>query len=143
MKQQNPIETALRLLIIGVFGFVTILYFFSKSDSKPKESFVDGQILLPDMVHSDTLIVVDAKYLNQCMNDGKLKSDGDIMEILNETTEVKDTEPYYHSIIIEQETDDRGLTSVVFRDYRGQWGLDYLNKREYDSLFSKSLNYRP
>lgn len=46
--------------------------------------YYDGEILLPDYVHIDTLIVVDAKYLNWAMTYYDAASDGDIAEILYE-----------------------------------------------------------
>lgn len=73
------------VLAIGMMGYVIGLSHCVNTQIVPVV-FTNGQILYPDYVHSDTLVVNDADYLNACMNDGKLKSDGDIMEILNETT---------------------------------------------------------
>jgi hypothetical protein len=104
------------------------------------ERFKMGEILYPDYVHDDTLIVYDPEYLNQCLSDGRLKTDGDIMEILNETTVKYSPLP---NTITSQETDERWLTSVQFIKDGEEWGLDYLTKREYDSLFSNYVNYKP
>jgi hypothetical protein len=49
-------------------------------------NFYNGEVLLPDMVHHDTLIVVDAGYLNKCMADYDIESDADISDILSVTT---------------------------------------------------------
>lgn len=49
-------------------------------------SFKNGEILLPDYVHTDTLIVVDAKFLNECMQNYDIASDGDINDVLRTTT---------------------------------------------------------
>ena len=49
-------------------------------------AFYNGEILLPDYVNMDTLIVTDANYLNWAMNKFNPGSDGDIMEILKEGT---------------------------------------------------------
>ncbi len=52
-------------------------------------NFFNGQILLPDYVHTDTLIVKDAKFLNYCMEHYNAGSDGDISDILRVTTTKK------------------------------------------------------
>lgn len=44
--------------------------------------------------------------------------------------------------ITKQETDHRGLTSVMFTEDGEEWALDYLTKREYDSLFHNYVNYK-
>jgi len=48
--------------------------------------FYDGEILLPDYVHSDTLVVVSSKFLNWAMEHCDAGSDGDISDILGEGT---------------------------------------------------------
>jgi hypothetical protein len=63
-------------------------------------NFKNEQVLYPDGIHKDTLIVYDAEYINKCLSDGRLKTDGDIMEILNETT-VKYTSNKYLSKNVE------------------------------------------
>ena len=58
------------------------------SCEKPVGSqYYDGEVLLPDYVHSDTLVVTNAWLLNWYMKrvDG---SDGEIMEALELTTRV-------------------------------------------------------
>lgn len=60
-------------------------------------SYVNGQILVPDMIHPDTLVVLDADYLNKCLGDDMLlQSDDDLIELLNETTAP------YNSMLIPQ-----------------------------------------
>lgn len=51
--------------------------------------FYNGEILLPDYVHTDTLVVTDAKTLNWCMANYDVASDGDINDILTITTKIK------------------------------------------------------
>lgn len=46
-------------------------------------NYVTGQILLPDYVHPDTLVVVNADSLNWCMENYDATCDGDILDILN------------------------------------------------------------
>lgn len=102
-------------------------------------NYTKGQILLPDMVHSDTLIVTDGAYLNECLARPDVGSDDDLFEILNETTVRYSLLP---NTIIKQETDERGLTSVQYIKDGQQWALDYLTKREYDSAFHDYVNYK-
>lgn len=45
-------------------------------------NYYAGEVLLPDMVHSDTLIVVNADSLNWCMANYDIASDGDINDVL-------------------------------------------------------------
>jgi hypothetical protein len=49
--------------------------------------FHNGQILLPDYVHDDTLIVTDADWLNKHIDSAT--ADGAIMELLNHSTKKK------------------------------------------------------
>jgi hypothetical protein len=126
------------VMAIGTFGYVIGL---SNGLDKRIDEFKNGQILYPDYVHpKDTLIVYDAEYLNQCLSDGRLKTDGDIMEILNETTVRYSVIP---NTITKQETDERGLTSVQYVKDGQEWGLDYLTRQQYDSAFHNYLNYKP
>lgn len=50
--------------------------------------FYNGEILLPDYVHQDTLIVTNAAFLNWAMEHYDAASDGDILDILCVTTEI-------------------------------------------------------
>lgn len=61
---------------------VKIAHTFETDDTK----FYNGEILLPDYVHLDTLIVIDAKLLNWCMEKYDISSDGDINDVLKITT---------------------------------------------------------
>jgi hypothetical protein len=44
--------------------------------------------------------------------------------------------------ITKQETDERGLISVQYIKDGEEWGLDYLTRHEYDSLFHDYVNYK-
>lgn len=48
--------------------------------------FYNGEILYPDMVHADTLRVINANFLNEMIIDNKynVESDGDIYDVLQE-----------------------------------------------------------
>lgn len=51
------------------------------------ESYYNGEILLPDYVHIDTLQVINAQLLNDVLSNdttGLIQSDGDIYEVLQE-----------------------------------------------------------
>lgn len=49
--------------------------------------YVNGEVLYPDYIHSDTLVVTDAAFLNWCMRYYNAECDGDISDILRTTTE--------------------------------------------------------
>jgi hypothetical protein len=51
--------------------------------------YYNGEVLLPDYVHEDTLIVTDAVFLNYCMENYDIVTDGDIADILRVTTIIK------------------------------------------------------
>lgn len=46
-------------------------------------SYYNGEILYPDYVHEDTLIVVNADSVNWCMANYNAACDGDIKDILD------------------------------------------------------------
>ncbi len=48
--------------------------------------YLNGQILPPDPLHSDSLKVVDAAHLNWCNEYYEYLCDGDIRDVLNVTT---------------------------------------------------------
>lgn len=73
------------VLAIGMMGYVIGLSHCVNAKIA-SYVFTNGQILYPDRFHADTLLVRDANYLNECMNNGKPKSGDDMFEILNETT---------------------------------------------------------
>lgn len=52
-------------------------------------TYFNGQVLYPDYVHLDTLIVTDAETLNRLMSQYDIASDADIMDVLCITTEIK------------------------------------------------------
>jgi len=90
-------------------------------------SFKNGEILYPDYVHDDTIIVSNADSLNWCMENYNIASDGDIWDVLHA----------YSNRIIKQTTDERGLISVIYENHGDTLALDYLTKEEYNKLFSK------
>ncbi len=49
-------------------------------------TFKNGEVLMPDYVHQDTLVVIDADFLNYCMEKYDIASDGDIADVLRTTT---------------------------------------------------------
>lgn len=102
-------------------------------------NYTNGQILLPDLVHSDTLIVTNAPYLNECLARPDVGSDGDIMEILNETTVRYSLLP---NTITMQETDSRGLVTVQYIQDGQEFELDHMNRVQYDSAFHDYVNYK-
>lgn len=57
-------------------------------------NYYNGEILYPDYVHSDTLIVMDSKLLNWCMEKYDIGSDGDINDILIATTKKLNIQNY-------------------------------------------------
>ena len=58
----------------------------------------------------------------------------EIRESENKKDAVVHKTPLPHYGIIKQVTDERGLTSVIYRDSAGEWALDYLTQIELDSL---------
>lgn len=48
--------------------------------------FHNGEVLLPDYVHTDTLLVIDANFINWAMKEYDAQSDGDISDILKTGT---------------------------------------------------------
>lgn len=49
-------------------------------------TYYNGEILLPDYVHTDTLVVIDAELLNDIITQPDIASDQDISECLTGTT---------------------------------------------------------
>jgi len=98
-------------------GFTSIVFITNSNDTfaldylTPKEyraikqphtyetddKFFNGQILLPDYVHPDTLIVTDARFINWCMVKYDAASDGDIADILKAGTR-KYSRPVHYQI---------------------------------------------
>lgn len=75
-----------------------------ESDSK----FYAGQVLYPDYVHTDTLVVLDGVRLSWAMSNPNIASDEDISDVLGEFTipiqDVRYDTGYYHCIIRQQNT---------------------------------------
>lgn len=95
MKNKKDYSIVL-LLIILLFA---VLSSCQKNDTKIIEipfkyagyecndtNYINGQILYPDYVHLDTLVVIDAATLNELIQLPDIGSDEDISEILNEST---------------------------------------------------------
>jgi hypothetical protein len=74
-----------KLMSCSVLGFVLIILLLWSSMNSAPQGFYNGQILLPDHVHQDTLIVTDADWLNKHID--AATADGAIMELLNHSTE--------------------------------------------------------
>jgi hypothetical protein len=81
--------TVLSLLAFGLFLSIGIAFTPNKPvniDLHTYEtddlSFQDYEILYPDYVHLDTLIVINADSLNWCMEFYNIASDGDINDVL-------------------------------------------------------------
>lgn len=51
------------------------------------------------------------------------------------TLAIANNSPSSKKEIIKQSTDERGLTSVVYKEGKDTFALDYLTKQEVDSLF--------
>lgn len=69
--------------IAGVFAAISLwLIIGSKHETPQRNEYKNGEILYPDMVHDDTLTVINADGLNQAATywDG---SDSDINEALH------------------------------------------------------------
>jgi hypothetical protein len=73
----------LKLTSCSVLGFILIAVIIATS--MKEQRFRNGDILLPDYVHEDTLIVTDADWLNKYID--STGGDGEIMELLNHSTE--------------------------------------------------------
>lgn len=68
---------------------------FYETDESPK--FYNGEILMPDYVHQDTLQVINADFLNEMILSNKydIASDGDIYDVLQEgTVNIADYQDY-------------------------------------------------
>lgn len=65
--------------------------------------FYNGEILLPDYVHADTLQVINADFLNEMIIDNgyNAESDGDIYDLLQEgTVNIEDYQDYITTVTI-------------------------------------------
>lgn len=65
---------------------IIVLLFFTSCTAEKylTNATFDGEILYPDLVHSDTLIVTDAYNINRLMD--KVKTDAQIQELLDNCT---------------------------------------------------------
>ncbi len=126
-------------LLAGLSGYM-VTHQLPYNDKKPVsvEYFKQGQILPPEGYGcTDTLIVKDAKGLNEAMGSieqgftGQDFRDAQYDSLFYVYCDVKTTDH-----IIKSGTDERGFTSVVFTEGKDTFGLDYLDKHELDSLKS-------
>jgi hypothetical protein len=75
-----------------VLALATITLLYACTATAPQHetitNFQNGEVLLPDYAHSDTLIVTDAELLNRLMKetDGGGGSDQGIYEVLKKAT---------------------------------------------------------
>lgn len=84
----------LRIIICVLILACIYLLFGNNSTSRSKFSgygttatiFYNGQVLPPDVIHADTLIVMDAEYLNFAFAHYDLETIADIIEVLQEST---------------------------------------------------------
>lgn len=61
---------------------------YTHSYETNESKFYNGEVLLPDYVHLDTLVVIDAAFLNEMIISDKYEvaSDGDINDLLTVAT---------------------------------------------------------
>lgn len=98
MKQTKPLFLLIPFFVVVFMGCKKDGSIASKMDDKlavldslhtyesDDTGFYDGEILLPDYVHSDTLVVISSKFINWAMEYYDAGSDGDISDILGEGT---------------------------------------------------------
>lgn len=80
------------VLIIAILGCYSTPQDTVKAGAPQQDTagkFYAGEILLPDMVHDDTLIVRDANYLNETLEQYGPGTDAQIWELLHETCDIK------------------------------------------------------
>lgn len=109
MKQSIPYILIIALVIALRF----VIFSFGEKQSyqmptyETDNSFKSGEILLPDYVHLDTLVVLDGLRLTWHIQSPDVASDEEISEILGEYTipiqDVRFDTAYYFPIIRMQE----------------------------------------
>lgn len=91
MSNDNKALLVMFIVVVTVFILLTVIP-FKKFVKQPHTyetddtQFYNGEILYPDHVHTDTLIVTDAPFINKWMRDYDAASDGDIYDILRVST---------------------------------------------------------
>lgn len=66
-------------------------------------NYRNGQILYPDYVHTDTLVVVNADSLNWCIANYDIASDGDISDVLRAYTVPYDSSRLVREVLRDNE----------------------------------------
>lgn len=82
MKEIATLLLSYLLVIVGILLISSALDNSIKESKIDDTSFYNGEILYPDYVHQDTLIVTNAVFLNKWMEEYDVASDGDIMDLL-------------------------------------------------------------
>lgn len=86
--QANKRVNIIMAVAIGcVLGLICMFIYCRITPVEKSVTYYNGQQLLPDYVHDDTLRVYNAEYLNDKVS--AAYSDGSIMELLNETCETE------------------------------------------------------
>ncbi len=62
----------------------SLLHIYETDDTH----YYQGEVLYPDYVHDDTLIVTDAAYLNWAMDSANIASDAEINDALIQGTKI-------------------------------------------------------
>ncbi len=94
-------------------------------------TFYNGEILTPDYVHQDTLIVTNAELLNKLMQSPDIDSDQDIANILRRTTQPLNEDPREYQVEITEEG------SYFYNGSRFVGFVPYKEGSTLDSIFIK------
>lgn len=125
------------VMFIGTMGYIiglsqgldkTIEDFKYAGYESDDTHYVNGQILLPDMVHLDTLVVINSEYLNECLARPDVGSDGDIMEILNETCVKYTINPHEYQIDITEDS------TYIYDGNRYVGSIPYDSTQQFDKV---------
>lgn len=75
-------------IVIGIYAVLMLsLILFHNNNCEIKDApYSNGQILYPDYIHQDTLVVVNAKFLNYMMANYNIGTDSEINNLLTGTT---------------------------------------------------------
>lgn len=105
-------------IVVLVVSLASCNHTYERDDT----GFYNGEVLLPDYVHKDTLIVVNADSLNWAIKYYDIASDGDIYEILHEYTVT------YPANIIERYAFRRGYENIVFVEGKDTLALEGVDR---------------
>lgn len=86
LKEESLLPDYVVAIISGI-AFIIVLA-FSAYHGTTDQQYKQGQILYPDYVHTDTLVVTDANKLNWRFENLSMATDEDISEALMDCTEV-------------------------------------------------------